>query len=276
MLPGCNVVAGPYRSSPLAKPAVDRLLSSEELLQKEAVVELSSLGEHAMPELVARFAEASVSSRIQILNLAITIREPGALVAEVFALAAADEDATVRFAAASSATKLPEYADLLSPVMQTLLSDPLGDIRATALATLGGFPGYPRPEASELLGLLKDRDAIVAATASNLALKRREPYVQAAARATLPRLIGALRAPQPSTRAACLLAIGQFGVDASPAVAPISNVLKSDPVPEVRLQAALALRRIGTPAALTLATKYLDEFKKHPDPVISKAAKAAL
>lgn len=229
-----------------------------------------------MPELASRFQSASPMTRIQILELAVTIGSPDVLVTEIFSQAAKDPQTAVRYAAATSAAKLPQHASSLSEVMRSLLDDSSADIRATALTTLAGFPGPPQPDAAELLRLLRDRHAIVAATASNLALKRREPYVQAAARATLPRLIGALQDIHPSTRAACLFAIGQFGLAASPAIGPITHVLEADPVPEVRLQAALSLLRIGTPEAATTAKASLADFVKDPNPVISNAAKAAL
>ncbi len=276
LLTGCFYRPARLVDHPLAKPAVDRLLSSDELLQKEALVELANLGEGAMPELAARFEEANSQLRLKILDLTVTIGEPGSVVSDVFSQAAKDPTMAVRYATATSAAKLPQHAALLSPILRSLLTDPSADIRATALSTLAGFPGPYQPDTKELLLLLRDKHAMVAATAANLAIKRREPYVQATARATLPRLIGALHDIHPSTRAACLFSIGQFGLVASPAIGPISQVLASDPVPEVRLQAALSLLRIGTPEATATAKEALTDFAKNPDPVISNAAKAAL
>ncbi len=273
---GCVLPSQRPLEHPLAKPAVDRLLSDDELLKKEALVELTNLGEGVMPELSNRFEDAPAKTKIKIVELAVSIAEPGALVSEVFAQAAKDETLTVRYAAATLAAKLPQHAPLLSDIMRTLLDDTSADIRAAALTTLASFPGPPQPEPAELLRLLKDRHAMVTATAANIAVKRHEPYVQAAARAALPRLIGALHDKQPSTRASCLFAIGQFGLVASPAIAPISHVLATDPVPEVRLQAALSLLRIGTPAARTTAREALTRFAKDSNPLIRNAAKAAL
>lgn len=276
LLSGCLYHPIGLVDHPLAKPAVDRLLSADEVLQKEALVELTNLGEGAMPQLAARFKEAAPTIRLKILELSVTIAEPGSLVSEVFTQAAKDQATAVRYAAATSASKLPQHAQALSIVMRSLLADPSPDIRAAALTTLAGFPGPYQPEPEELLRLLRDKHAMVAATAANLAIKRREPYVQAGARAALPRLIGSLHDIHPSTRAACLFSIGQFGLLASPAVGPISQVLATDPVPEVRLQAALSLLRIGTPEAAETARSALETFTKHPEPLISNAAKAAL
>lgn len=276
LLTGCLYRSTGLVDHPLAKPAVDRLLSSDEVLQKEALVELANLGEGAMPQLAARFEEATPQIRLKILELSVTIAEPHSLVEAVFTQAAKDQTTAVRYAAATSAMKLLQHADALSPVMRLLLADPSPDIRAAALTTLSSFPGPYQPEPEELLRLLRDKHSMVAATAANLAIKRREPYVQAGARAALPRLIGALHDIHPSTRAACLFSIGQFGLLASPAVGPISEVLATDPVPEVRLQAALSLLRIGTPEAADTAREALRAFAKHPDPVISNAAKAAI
>jgi HEAT repeat protein len=252
------------------------MISDDPLLAKEGVVEVKSLGASVMPELVKQFPKATPETRMKMVDVAVEIHNPEELTVALFRLASEDSIAAVRRHAAAKASKLPQFAASLKPLLLASLQDAVPEVSAAALTTLGGLPGPQEPPSQQLMQLLNDKHIIVAATASNVALQRREPYLQAAARAALPRLIGALHDNAPATRAAVLFAIGQFGIAASPAVTPVKAVLTTDPVPEVRLQAALTLHRIGTPAAREAAQGALTAFSHDKNPIIKRAAEAAL
>jgi hypothetical protein len=272
---GC-AIKPPYFDHPLAPAAVSRMVSDDTVLAEEGTVEVRSLGATAMPELIRQFAHAAPETRLRILDIALDIHEPEELIGNLFRLAAEDSVAAVRRHAAARAARLPQLSVTLTPILLDQLRDSVAEVRAAALNTLGGFSPSEALSPELLLTLLDDQQLVVVATASTLALQRREPYLKAAARAALPRLIGGLYEKHPATRAAVLFAIGQFGLAAAPAVTPVKAVVANDPVAEVRLQAALTLQHIATPAARDASQAALTALAEDASPVISAAARAAL
>jgi HEAT repeat protein len=123
---------------------------------------------------------------------------------------------------------------------------------------------------------MRDIDFAVSAQAAAVATKRPEPELQAESQQTLANLLSALEDPSPATRAAIVFAFGQFGKKADAVVQPLSLFMLRETVPEVKLQAALALMRIGTPAAKRTATIALRVFAKSKNPVFKSTAIDAL
>jgi HEAT repeat protein len=265
-----------YATHPQAEAAVGRLLSSDLTLVSEAKKELPILGEGTLPALRESMDSATAVGRIRIMETASVIGAPQELVGEILQKGAHDDSADVRQSAAFQAGRFPQLSERLGPVLVTLATDTSPQVRAAALSSLGTYPGTTQLEAEDLIRLTKDPNIVVAASAASLAIKRTEPRVQVAARDALPKLVGKLRDPTPANRAAILFAIGHYGSLAEPTIPPLKTVLTKDKVPEVRLQAAITLLKINTPASRKAAIPALKAFSRSSDPRLRAAAQSAL
>ena len=254
------VVSLQYPTHPQAVPAVARLLSDDPTLVQEARVEVGSLGEGATPELLRRMKGASPEQKIRILETATQIGAPAAAVGLIYDQAAADPDVRVRQTVTVQAARAPKLQEVTAPALRDLLSDRIPEVRAAALRSLGAFNNERLLSTAELSAFINQPDPLLCATAVSVALSRDDPSLQPSLRRALPRLVSQLRNPKPTTRAAIVSALGQYGTIASPTVPPLIAVAERDPVPEVRMKAAIALRRIGTPQAQEVAAQTFREF----------------
>jgi HEAT repeat protein len=265
-----------YPTHPQAEAAVGRLLSSDATLISEAKREISILGDGAMPVLYKSMDSANAVGRVRIIESASLIGTPPELAARVIEKGAEDEAPNVRQSAAFHAGRFPHLSEQLGPVLIELAKDTNPQVRAAALSSLGGYPVTAQLPAEDLAELTRDSNVVVAASAASLAIKRPEPRLQIAARDALPILVGKLQDPVPANRAAVLFAIGHYGKLAEPTIAPLTKTLQRDKVPEVRLQAAIALMKINTHASRKVAVPALKSFTGNPDPRLSGAAQSAL
>jgi HEAT repeat protein len=246
------------------------------ILANEAKKEISILGEGATPVLRENMDTANAVGRTRIMETASAIGVPPELVAEILEIGARDESPDVRQSAAFHAGRFPQLADRLGPALITLATDVDPQVRAAALSSLGTYPSTIQLPVDDLVQLMNDPHIMVAASAASLAIKRAEPRLQVAARDTLPKLVGKLQDPAPANRAAILFAIGHYGSLAEPTIPPLKTILAKDKVPEVRLQAAITLVKINTPASRKVAVPALKAFARSSDPRLRGAAQSAL
>jgi HEAT repeat protein len=261
---------------PEASGAVDRLLSDDQLLQGEAKVELLALGEGAMPEIRERFDEGSPEERRTMVEIVATIGRPNEVVRDVFIEAGRDSEPQVRQFVAFRSAHFTEIHHDLFPTLRTLAFDTVPEVQAAAITTLSGFSPPDTLSSEEILRLMRSGAPLVIAAATTMALTRPEPGLQEATRNTLPILVGEMMNPSPLVRAAVIIAIGRYGPAASPAAPPLAGTLAHDPVPEIRLQAALALMRTKMRSAREIALPSLQEFATSPNPALAGPAQRAL
>ncbi len=261
---------------PEAKPAVDRLLSDDSLLHSEAQVELLALGEGAMPELRERFGEGNPEERKRIVEIVSTIGKPTEVVRDVFVEAGRDSSPAVRQVVAFRSAQYAQLQRELFPTLHALAFDATPEVQAAAITTLGGFSAESSLSASELEQLIQNESPLVVAAAVTAALPRPEQSLKEATREALPVLVGEIMNPSPLIRAAVIIAIGKYGSAASPAAPPLAGALAHDEVPEIRLQAALALMKTKMRSARAVALPALQEFAKSPNPALAGPAQRVL
>ena len=275
---GCAqaVISLQYPTHPQAVPAVGRLVSDDPLLAQEAKVEIASLGEGAMPELLRRMQDSSPEGRVRIVEIATQIGRPTSIVGLIYGKAVKDPAVQVRQAAAFQGARKTELAAVTTQPLRSLLEDPVPEVRAAALSTLGGFGSESALSHSEVVLMIGDRDPLIAATAASVALSRNDASFQAPLTRALPRLIANLHAQKPATRAAVVSALGLYREQASPAVPPLVTIARHDPVPEIRMKAAIALSRIGTPAAADASKETFQAFSTSEKPALKALAQGYL
>jgi HEAT repeat protein len=263
---------GRYPRHPLAIQSVERLVSDDKLLQKEAEVELLAFGQAAMPDLAERFVTSGPEARYRVLEVATEIKQPTPLLVELYAQGARATLATTRKFVAYHSSQFPELASELAPILRPLLHDAVAEVQAAAITTLGNFPSPNTIDEKDLLTLVRSENLQVAGAAAAIAIERPEERVKNAARLALPRLVGGLANPSPATRSAAIFAIGKYGSYAAAAEKPLITIVQNDPLPEIRVQGALALVRVGTPSAREAALPALQEIAQSNDPKLARAA----
>lgn len=261
---------------PVAPAAVDRLLSGDETLHAEAKVEIRSLGSGAMPELRERFHEGTSEQRASIIELATTIGKPEPILIDLLREAARDNSSAVRELVAFRAAKREDLYPLLSPIILPLIWDTDPQVQSAAITSLAVFPPELSITDRDLEILMHARSPLVVAAATSVALARPSGSLHRLALEVLPDLVGEMMNPSPLIRAAVIIAIGKYGRAAELATAPLSGSLSYDSIPDVRLQAAIALLRIHTPSAVEVAVPALREFSKSKDPALADLARNAL
>jgi HEAT repeat protein len=160
--------------------------------------------------------------------------------------------------------------------VRSLLSDDVPAVRAAAITTLGNYTPPQALESRELLPLMSDENLQVASAAAAVAIGRPEEPVQRMARAVLPNLVGGLKSTSTAERAAVIYAIGKYGIVATPAIRPLTEILASDPDIEIQVQAAVALMKIGSREAQESARPALESFANGEDPALAQAAQTIL
>lgn len=269
-----------YRRSPNADTVVANLVRADATGLEEAKAQVLSMGAGAMPDLrdaLENAPEATTeSSKVRIVETAATIGKPATLLVEILEIASHDSSPAVRQAAAFRAGSFPSIANDLAPMLTPLLRDKVHAVRAAALSSLGAFPASVDIDTKELSRLTLDPEPQVAASAAAIAARRPEPAMRAAAIAALPRLVEGLKNKDSSARAAAAYALGQYGRGAQSAVPAMITALGRERVPEVKLQTAMALVRIGTIASRRAGGAVLREFAKSKTPSLKSAAESAL
>jgi HEAT repeat protein len=253
---------------PAAHGAVDRLLSDDALLQSEAKVEITSLGEGAMPELRDRFNAASPDQRKRIIELVATIGKPDAVVRDVFIAGGKDSSPAVRQVVAFRSVQYPQLQRELFPTLHTLAWDTSPEVQAAAITSLSQFSAQNSLTTEELQELMRSPSPLVIAAATTTALSRPEPILKERALETLPNLVGEIMNPSPLVRAAVIIAIGKYGPSAGPAAPALAGALAHDQVPEIRLQAGIALMKTRMKSARAVAIPAIQEFAKSPNPAL--------
>jgi hypothetical protein len=261
---------------PEARGAVARLLSDDPLLQQEARVEIVALGEGAMPELRERFDAGTPEQRKKIVELVSTIGKPDAVVRDVFAEGGKDASPSVRQVVAFRCAQFPQLQQDLFPTLHALAFDSTPEVQAAAITSLSGFSAQHSLSANELETLMRNSSPLVVAAAATTATSRPEPALQQTAREVLPDLVGEIMNPSPLIRAAVIIAIGKYGPAAGPAAPPLAGALAHDPLPEIRLQAAISLMKTKMRSARAVAMPALQEFATSANPALSGPAQRVL
>lgn len=255
---------------------MSRLLSDDQLLQSESRVEILALGEGAMPELRERFDEAGPDQRKKIVEIVSTIGKPEEVVRDVFVEAGKDSSPAVRQIVAFRSAQFPHLQRDLFSTLHALAWDGTPEVQAAAITSLNGFSAQNSLSKEELDTLMRSPSALVIAAAATTALSRSEPELQQTAREVLPDLVGEMMNPSPLIRAAVIIAIGKYGPAAGPAAPPLAGALTHDPVPEIRLQAAIALMKTKMRSSKAVAIPALQEFAQSPNPALSGPAQRVL
>lgn len=276
LLSSCTFVKV-YKRDEKAPAAVQAYLQAVGRDIPKSMSAVIALGPLAMPDLRDAFAtESSAEKKTRILHAAATIAKPASLLESIFAMGFTDIDPSVRHVSTFRAGQFPSLAPQLHNNIRALLRDNAQQVRSAAFSTLGSFPAPYNLTPEELIRGMRDADFGVAAQASAIASKRPEEKVQQEARQSLVNLLSALEEPSPATRAAVVYAFGQYGKKAAAVIQPLTIFMQREQIAEVKLQAALALVRIGTPASKKAATPTLQMFAKSKNPFIRTTAVDAL
>lgn len=267
---------GGYPRHPLAIQSVERLVSDDPLLQKEARVELVAFGPAAMPDLAERFGTSGPEARYRILDVATEIQRPTALLVELYAQGSKATLPTTRKFVAYHASQFPDLASELAPFLKPLIHDAVPEVQAAAITTLGNFHSPNTMDDEEVIPLTRSDNLQVAAAAAAVAIERPNERARDAAQRTLPRLVGGLASPSAAIRSSVIFAIGKYGSYAVAAEKPLVTIAQDDPLPEIRVQGALALVRIGTPSARQSAIPALQAVAQSNNPTLARAALSIL
>lgn len=275
-LSGCIFVKS-YKRDARAPELVKTYLSASNTEVPKALGEILTVGPGSMPELRDSFTpSAPVESRTRILHAAASIAKPSSLLEDILVLGLTDSDPSVRQVAAFRCSQFPSLALPLSQTLRPLLRDESAPVRSAAFSALGSFPPPQGLSSEELIRGMRDADFGVSAQAAAIATKRPEDALQQESQQTLVNLLTALEDPSPATRAAVVFAFGQFGKKASPVIQPLSIFMQREQIPEVKLQAALALVRIGTATSKKVAVPLLRSYAKSKNPIFRSMATDAL
>jgi HEAT repeat protein len=276
LLSGCIFLKS-YKRDEKAAEAVKAYIKAENPEVPKTLSAVLAIGPGAMPDLRDTFANAeNVDSRTKVIHAAATIAKPASLLESILTMGLSDADPSVRQVAAFRCTQFPSLAPTLSQSLRPLLRDVSAPVRSAAFSALGSYPPPHTLSTEELIRGMRDADFGVSAQAAAIATKRPEDTLQHESQQTLVNLLTALEDPSPANRAAVVFAFGQFGKKASPVVQPLSIFMQREQIPEVKLQAALALVRIGTPPAKKVAVPLLRSYAKSRNPIFKSIATDAL
>jgi HEAT repeat protein len=229
-----------------------------------------------MPDIAEEFEKSSSETKLSMLDIATTIREPTPILVNILTLAAKDSSPSLRQFVAYRSSLFPALAPSLAVIVRPLVSDEVPAVRAAAITTLGNFTPPDTLQSPELLPLMSDDNLQVVSAAAAVAIERPEEPVQRIARAILPKLVGGLKSTSTVERAAVIYAIGRYGIVANPAVRPLTEVLRSDTETEIQLQAAVTLMKIGSREAQDSARPVLESFANGGNPALAQAAQTIL
>jgi HEAT repeat protein len=229
-----------------------------------------------MPDLRDRFDTASPEQRKKIVELVAVIGKPDEVVRDVFISAGKDTSPEVRKIVAFRSVHYPQLQRELFPTLHALASDSNPEVQAAAITSMSEFSAKNSLTSQELQDLMRSPSPLVVAAAASSALSRPEQILRQGAQEALPNLVGETMNPSPLVRAAVIIAIGKYGPEAGPAAPPLAGALAHDPVPEIRLQAAIALIKTRMRSAKAVALPALQEFAKSPNPALSGPAKRVL
>ncbi|NLA39184.1 MAG: HEAT repeat domain-containing protein [Methanomicrobiales archaeon] len=223
---------GDARETAAVEPLAALLADPESGVRWKAAEALGKLGSPAVGPLAASLKNGNVDVRWMAAVALGDIADPAAIPALAEALN--DEDAYVR---SRSALALAAIGKPTEEMLITSLSTGSERVRWGAALALGRIGGAEAIGA--LIGALHDPGEDVR--------RRAVSALRDAGEEAVPALVEALRAGDPDTRQGVTAALSQIG---KPAVSALIEALQAGEDPEVCIGAALALGRIGDPAAV--------------------------
>lgn len=281
---GCASVLG-HPEHPQAAPAVARLLSDDQLLVKEAKVEIAALGPGAMPTLLKSVAQATPRQQATILDLAMQIGEPRELVEKIVRATSQSQNVAVReYVAKKAANLVTEPASLsgqiegtdIQSTYQQLLRDPSATVRVLSFQALLKSPSTSALRDIDLETLVHDEDPRIMTASAVIAAERGQRFSDFTYVDVQPNLIKHLKDSRPSVRAASCKVLGLLGERATSAVPGLRELIATEGESTVRLQAASALTKIGEPSGIQTAIPVLRELAINKDSSIRIAATSSL
>jgi serine/threonine protein kinase len=150
-----------------------------------------------------------------------------------------DPHPKVRAQAAQDLARLGPQARLAVPDLIRVLSDSNKEVRLLAFVALAQIGPAAAPAVSRLTRALKDSDKDIRANAA-LALGGIRPQAGKA----VPELTDALEGREAVVRFEAVRALGEIGAVSLRAVETLTRMARSDPVPDVRLEATKVLRKV--------------------------------
>jgi HEAT repeat protein len=154
-------------------------------------------------------------------------------------------DASQRRQAADYWARLGSFMPLAVPELTRALADPSPDVRESALLALGSLCR----QAKNLLPLVTAALRRAASLGADETLRSLAAQALLAegqsSRLSVTELLDYLNAPEAPLRFSAAQALGEWRAEAQPAVGRLLQVTLQDPDPGVRLEAAMALYRIG-------------------------------
>jgi HEAT repeat protein len=264
---------------------VGRLLSDDELLIKESKVELTSLGPTAMPALRDAVGSATPKQQVRIIKLAMEIGEPQDVLEDILYTAAGSPSASLRdFVANKAATLLTKSPSMTGRMQGTtpedtlhkLLHDSEPKVRITAFKLLAKSDHKDAITNEDLDILIHDSDPVVMTSAAAMAAERGYRFTEFAQADVQPALAKHLSDPQPIVRATACKALGLLGPTAEQSVPALRKLMGAEPNTVVKLQAAIALARIGEPKGVKAAIPVLRQLSSHQESAVRIAATTAL
>jgi HEAT repeat protein len=280
----CGSIIG-HPVHPQAAPAVGRLLSEDPLLIKESKVELKALGPTAMPALRDAVASAPPKQQARIVTLAMEIAEPQDVLEDTLFTAAASTSPAIRDFVAKKAGELLVKSATTSgqlrgttaeDTLHKLLHDSDAKVRITAFKMLAKGEHKDAITNQDLDTLIHDSDPIVMTSAAALAAERGYKFTEFSQLDVQPALAKHLFDSHPLVRANACKALGLLGATAEQSVPSLRKLMGKEENTVVKLQAAIALARIGESSGLKAAIPVLRQLSGHSESAVRIAATTAL
>jgi hypothetical protein len=274
-----------YPRHPQSTFAVSRLMSEDPVLVKEAQVEIKSLGAGAMPALRDALSQCPPDKQIIILDLALAIGEPREVVEQIVSRVAASPVPAIRVTvpgrvailASQPPSLLAEMQGFTIPdTLRSLLSDESSATRLAALRALSKIDSQDAIPEAYLTPLFHDPEQLVRVTAILIGAEQGYNLDSPTRQDVLVLLQSGLQDQRPIVRATSAKALGTLQNRSAAAVPALVLLLQGEKQQVVRLQAAIALSRIGTPPALEATIPVLRELSQNPAAPVRVAATAAL
>jgi HEAT repeat protein len=238
-----------------------------------------------MPALRDAVASATPKQQARIVTLAMQIGEPQDVLEEILFSAAASPSPAIRdFVAKKAGELLAKSATTSGQLRGTtaehtlhkLLHDTEPKVRITAFKVLATGERKDAITDEDLDILIHDSDPVVMTSAAALAAERGYKFTDFSQVDVQPALAKHLFDPQPLVRANACKALGLLGTTAEQSVPSLRKLMGKEENTVVKLQAAIALARIGEAKGLKAAIPVLRQLSSHSESAVRIAATTAL
>lgn len=271
---GCAFLFPPSESDKVEE-LLPLLVSADRSKAQNAKAEITALLPAGAPAIIACAEHADAPLRVNCFGL---LPQSGDL-AEQDVLRAlksgfASADFPVQRAALFAAAGLPNLSSEIVPEVATLLDSATPEVTSSALVALGFMGERAAGALPAVKRHLQSDNTMVRIQAIATMARIASPEVKRSLGTNVSYVVTALKSDDPSVRAAAINALGQLGWQARNSVSAILAYVRDTENDAERVQAALALWRIGTKPSRKAAEKIIAKAKQSTDPIVLSAISA--